>query len=89
MPPYHLKSRTNSVESIYLHSWILPCLNRYLERHSVKVVQRIKPKDIRFPILSPSIYRNKRHFVKPTRFYKVDNYTVYASVKDSSHQILS
>lgn len=89
MPPYTLRSRGNVVESIYLHSWILHCLKRHLERHSVKVVQKIKEKDVRLPILGPSIYRNKRHFVKPTKFYKVDCYTVYASVKDSSHQILS
>ena len=89
MPPFIPKSRSNAVESVYLHGWVRDMLLESKTSENIAVIPRVDPDEASIPLLSRRIYANRRHFVKITKFFQVHNYSVYASVKDSQHQILS
>ncbi|CAG58248.1 unnamed protein product [Nakaseomyces glabratus] len=89
MPPFIPKSRSNAVESVYLHGWVRDMLLESKTSQNIAVIPRVDPDEASIPLLSRRIYANRRHFVKITKFFQVHNYSVYASVKDSQHQILS
>ncbi|SMN19991.1 similar to Saccharomyces cerevisiae YIL009C-A EST3 Component of the telomerase holoenzyme, involved in telomere replication [Maudiozyma saulgeensis] len=95
MPPNKLTSRKVISDSVYLRPWIKQLIhecykhkNKKLQRPIYNAIPRLNKKDIENPESSRCILRNKRHFMRISKFYKVENYTIYATIKIARHNFL-
>lgn len=76
-------------DSVFLQPWIQTALTEHDPRLGNSIIPPVSIKDLRQPELSHNVLSNVRHFVKITKFFNVDHYTVYASIRDSEVQMLS
>ena len=95
MPPNSIPSRDTLTDSVFLRPWIRKLFReRRLNGHGFQkpirnVIPRLSETDMEAPLRSERIMRNKRHFMKITNFHKVEDYRVYASIRDNERQMLS
>ncbi|WBF13672.1 hypothetical protein N7582_003032 [Saccharomyces uvarum] len=92
MPRVFLESNSRQVDSIFLQPWIKLLIDDNSEHHHIPsdhVIPALAQQDLALPHMCPQILTNPFHFARITRFYNVCDYRVYASVRDSTHQILS
>ncbi|EJT42885.1 EST3-like protein [Saccharomyces kudriavzevii IFO 1802] len=91
MPRIILESHSKPADSIFLQPWIKALVKDNSDQHrpSERVIPSLTRQDLLVPHMSAQILTNPCHFTKITRFYDVSNYKVCASIRDSTHQILS
>ncbi|AJR50176.1 Est3p [Saccharomyces cerevisiae YJM1418] len=92
MPKVILESHSKPTDSVFLQPWIKALIEDNSEHDqyhpSGHVIPSLTKQDLALPHMSPTILTNPCHFAKITKFYNVCDYKVYASIRDSSHQIL-
>ncbi|GAV52940.1 hypothetical protein ZYGR_0AI02220 [Zygosaccharomyces rouxii] len=76
-------------DSVFLQPWIQTALTQHDPRLGDSIIPSVPIEDLGQPELSSKVLSNIRHFVKVTKFFNVDCYTVYASIRDSKVQMLS
>lgn len=96
MPPNSLLSRKIITDSVYLRPWIKQMIhgcykqnNKKLQRTIYNAIPKLNKEDIESPESSRRILRDKRHFMRISKFHKVENYIIYATIKDCETQLLS
>lgn len=87
MPPAVVSRKP--FDSVFLQPWIQAALIQHDPRLGNWIVPSVPIQDLSEPELSPRILSNIRHFAKVMKFFNVDHYTVYASIRDSEVQMLS
>lgn len=98
MPRIILSSKSKQKEAIFLQSWIEPTVRTHWNSAGNSqaaqlpinnIIPRLSLQDLTHPQMSPAILQNTFHFTKIAKFYRVDGYRVFASIRDDSHQLLS
>lgn len=95
MPANKIASRSVVTDSVFLRPWIKQMFdeqrlfNMKFQKPIYHVIPKMKDEDIESPTSSPQIMKNNSHFMKITKFYRVENYLVYASIRDNETQMLS
>lgn len=95
MPPNTLPSRDTLTDSVFLRPWIRKLFREKrlngqgFQRPIRNLVPILSDLDLDSPLKSERIMRDKRHFMKITKFYKISDYKVYASIRDNECQLLS
>ncbi|QLG73776.1 hypothetical protein HG535_0F02870 [Zygotorulaspora mrakii] len=94
MPRVRLPSSSEQRDAILLQSWLYSRLRMASPKISdtmmptYSFIPSLSVEDMRNPQLSSAVLCTPCHFVKITKFYRVHNYRVFASVRDNTHQIL-
>ncbi|QLQ80495.1 hypothetical protein HG537_0D04950 [Torulaspora globosa] len=95
MPRIILPSRSRQKDNVFLQPWLETQLKERQDRTSATLqppvfnfIPKLPEKEMTKPHTSTQILRNPCHFVKITKFYKVDAFKVFASVRDDKYQIL-
>lgn len=95
MPKIILSSSSKQKDTVFLLPWIEKSIGPVIADGSdirlpvFNFIPKLQLKDLRKPQLSPRILRNPSHFVKVVKFHSVNRFQVFATVRDSAHQILS
>ncbi|CCF60655.1 hypothetical protein KAFR_0L00480 [Kazachstania africana CBS 2517] len=94
MPTVKLTSQHTRPDSIFIHDWIKPLLDENCQgllRPIYRAIPPINNTNVRNPLSSrPSLLTTKVkcHFTKIVKFYKVENFKIFASIRDTRFQIL-
>ncbi|CCC70285.1 hypothetical protein NCAS_0E02150 [Naumovozyma castellii] len=94
MPRVILSSKLSQTDSIFLQPWIEGLLREslqkktYLPGNQQREVPSLNEADLRAPQCSPKVLTNHCHFTKVTKFFKINNYAISASIRDSRFQLL-
>ncbi|CCE94149.1 LOW QUALITY PROTEIN: telomerase subunit EST3 TDEL_0H02900 [Torulaspora delbrueckii] len=94
MPKTILSSSSKQKDTVFLLPWIEKSIGPLIADESdirlpvFNFIPKLQLKDLRKPQLSPRILRNPSHFVKVVKFHSVNRFQVFATVRDSAHQIL-
>ncbi|QLL32237.1 hypothetical protein HG536_0C04060 [Torulaspora globosa] len=98
MPKIILPSRSRQKDNVFLQPWLETRLEERQDRTYASLaalqppvfgfIPKLSEKEMAKPLTSAEILGNPCHFVKITKFYGVDAFNVFASVRDDRYQIL-
>ncbi|CCD25186.1 LOW QUALITY PROTEIN: telomerase subunit EST3 NDAI_0E03690 [Naumovozyma dairenensis CBS 421] len=94
MPRVILSSKQTVSDSVFLQPWIANIIRKeiqaktYLPGNQRLSIARLSRRDMDAPEISETILNNYSHFAKVTKFFSVNNYKIFASIRDSTYQIL-
>ena len=96
MPQIRVESNVRPRDSIFLQPWINETFKKYclddpnkFRKPIPHIISKLTPEDIKNPFFSTNVMSSPSHFAKITKFYKVDNFKVFAAIRDSEVQLLS
>lgn len=88
MPKITLSSKVNQQpDSIFLQSWIEDFIKN--DQLTISKITNIDDYGFNIDAYIQLILQKPSHLVKVNRFYIIDNYKVYGSIRDNKYQLLS